>query len=322
MNTVLTDSDKAHAQSHLERARPFIGKICRAPFVAHASLQRPSNQPNAKLVHWIRHGQGFHNLMADFHREHGIEGSPYKHPALHDPPLTALGREQAAALCTHAKMLAPTLVVVSPLAHATKTALIAFDHLVGAVPFVAHELCREICGVRRPPIRSLPPPVLCLAVLCVPAARPVRREPLLPPAQASTRAMAAARRTRRSWTSLLSTTASCPPRTTLSSRRQVRSPTLPHASPQPWLVVDYAACQTSSVRAAGSTRGPQGARAARLRIPGVAQGSRRERDCRWHAFGLPLRAAQCGGSDRRGGARDRRRLLVCSGRDALRVDVV
>ena len=137
MNTVLTDSDKAHAQSHLERARPFIGKICRAPFVAHASLQRPSNQPNAKLVHWIRHGQGFHNLMADFHREHGIEGSPYKHPALHDPPLTALGREQAAALCTHAKMLAPTLVVVSPLARATKTALIAFDHLVGAVPFVA-----------------------------------------------------------------------------------------------------------------------------------------------------------------------------------------
>merc|ERR1719433_2443785 len=72
---------------------------------------------------------------------------PYARPELHDPPLTSVGRDQAAALCPEARTLSPTLVVVSPLARATKTALIAFDHLVGSVPFVAHEFCREISGV-------------------------------------------------------------------------------------------------------------------------------------------------------------------------------
>ena len=85
--------------------------------------------------------------MADIYREHGIEGKPYARSELLDPPLTSVGREQAAALCAEARTLSPTLVVVSPLARATKTALLAFDHLVGRVPFVAHELCREISGV-------------------------------------------------------------------------------------------------------------------------------------------------------------------------------
>eukprot|EP00316_Scyphosphaera_apsteinii_P009919 CAMPEP_0119319626 /NCGR_PEP_ID=MMETSP1333-20130426/49900_1 /TAXON_ID=418940 /ORGANISM="Scyphosphaera apsteinii, Strain RCC1455" /LENGTH=256 /DNA_ID=CAMNT_0007326081 /DNA_START=16 /DNA_END=786 /DNA_ORIENTATION=- len=146
MNTVLTDSDKHHAKSHLQKLGPFIGTICRSPFVAKASSQKPV-AAGAKLTHWIRHGQGFHNLIADLYREHGVDGSPYMNAALQDPPLTAIGRHQAEALCTHAEALLPGLVVVSPLARATKTALIAFDHLVGKVPFLAHELCREISGV-------------------------------------------------------------------------------------------------------------------------------------------------------------------------------
>jgi len=147
MNRTLTASDKYHAQRHLEAARPFIGKICREPFVVRASRVRPCADTGAKLVHWIRHGQAFHNLMSDIFREHGIEGTPYVRPEVLDPPLTAIGRDQAAALCPETQTLSPMLIVVSPLARATKTALISFDHLVGKVPVVAHELCREISGV-------------------------------------------------------------------------------------------------------------------------------------------------------------------------------
>eukprot|EP00927_Polykrikos_kofoidii_P079062 TRINITY_DN75852_c0_g1_i1.p1 TRINITY_DN75852_c0_g1~~TRINITY_DN75852_c0_g1_i1.p1 ORF type:complete len:261 (-),score=46.01 TRINITY_DN75852_c0_g1_i1:309-1091(-) len=147
MNKALTESDKHHARAHLQAAGPFIDKICREPFLVRASREKPPEVSNAKLVHWIRHGQGFHNLMSDMYREHSIEGHAYARLELHDPPLTAIGRDQAAALCSEAQTLSPALVVVSPLARATKTALIAFDHLVGKVPFVAHELCREISGI-------------------------------------------------------------------------------------------------------------------------------------------------------------------------------
>lgn len=114
-----------------------------------------------KRIHFVRHGQGFHNLLADLYREMGKkfdsesgEGgadNPYCHPAVVDPPLTAIGRQQAAAAQGVAQAAAVELVVVSPLQRATQTALIAFQHLVEGssttVPFVAHEGCREISGV-------------------------------------------------------------------------------------------------------------------------------------------------------------------------------
>jgi len=142
----LTAVDTKHAQDQLERAKPLIGKICREPFIARASFEKPTDRPDAKLIHWIRHGQAFHNLFAELYKEHGIPGDAYSRPEAFDPPLTTLGRKQAAALCDRARDLNPQLVVVSPLARATKTALIAFDHLIGKVPFIAHELCREVAG--------------------------------------------------------------------------------------------------------------------------------------------------------------------------------
>lgn len=114
-----------------------------------------------KRVHLIRHGQGFHNLLADIYKQFGQqfngatgEGgacNPYSLPEVLDPPLTEIGRNQARALQPVARSLAAELIVVSPLVRATQTALIAFAHLVeGAnskVPFLAHEGCREISGV-------------------------------------------------------------------------------------------------------------------------------------------------------------------------------
>eukprot|EP00928_Gymnodinium_smaydae_P090095 TRINITY_DN73950_c0_g1_i1.p1 TRINITY_DN73950_c0_g1~~TRINITY_DN73950_c0_g1_i1.p1 ORF type:complete len:307 (-),score=47.10 TRINITY_DN73950_c0_g1_i1:62-940(-) len=114
-----------------------------------------------KRVHLIRHGQGFHNLLADIYRQAGKKfdsatgaggnSNPYIHPAVLDPPLTEIGRRQARELQPLARKLSPELVVVSPMVRATQTGLLAFAHLLdGAstkVPFVAHDGCHEIAGV-------------------------------------------------------------------------------------------------------------------------------------------------------------------------------
>lgn len=112
----------------------------------------------AKILHLIRHGQGYHNLLGEIYQEMGREFSstgtdlstnnPYRRAEVLDPPLTELGRKQAKALRPQARRLSPELVVVSPLSRATQTALLAFSHLVNrsgsgtsatSAPFLCHE---------------------------------------------------------------------------------------------------------------------------------------------------------------------------------------
>lgn len=122
---------------------------------------------STKLVHFIRHGQGYHNLMGEYARMVGVtisEGagaasgetapdlSPYKLPAIIDPPLTSKGRDDAKRLRAVAPSLKPELLVVSPLRRATQTVLIGFKHLFASsdtcsVPLLAHDGCREQIGV-------------------------------------------------------------------------------------------------------------------------------------------------------------------------------
>ena len=100
-----------------------------------------------KTVHFIRHGQGFHNLLADMARasnktwtQFQVEpNNPYTMPEVTDAPLTDKGRNQAMLLRNETKNLGTELVVVSPLCRATQTGLLAFSHIVGSVPFVANE---------------------------------------------------------------------------------------------------------------------------------------------------------------------------------------
>mmetsp|Transcript_2091 Transcript_2091/g.4467 ORF Transcript_2091/g.4467 Transcript_2091/m.4467 type:complete len:247 (+) Transcript_2091:318-1058(+) len=94
--------------------------------------------------------------------------SPYLLPELVDPPLTALGIEDAKRLRSIAPQLPnPALLVVSPLRRATQTILIGFGDLLAQnrqvpttadtpaamgraraqIPVVAHEDCREQIGV-------------------------------------------------------------------------------------------------------------------------------------------------------------------------------
>jgi lipopolysaccharide biosynthesis glycosyltransferase len=66
---------------------------------------RQSNN-NIKIIHFIRHGQGFHNLLADIMSSHGktwqqfsqSTENPYTRPEILDAPLTEIGRQQALAI--------------------------------------------------------------------------------------------------------------------------------------------------------------------------------------------------------------------------------
>ena len=147
-----------------------------------ASGARPGT--DQMIVHFIRHGQGFHNAAAARAKEMGgtfpsgnasadavmtlggaVYTTPYMREEMVDPPLTQSGRDQARALQPRTALLAPLFVAVSPLSRAALTGLLAFAHAVdrsasrarsiysrspdlsGAVPFVAHELLRERIGV-------------------------------------------------------------------------------------------------------------------------------------------------------------------------------
>jgi broad specificity phosphatase PhoE len=119
-----------------------------------------------KIVHFQRHGQGYHNLLGEVLREAGLKPSvdsmdpavnPWLRPEIVDSPLTEKGKEECRQQCTTASLLNPELVVVSPLLRAIQTAEISFGHVFdqSKIPWVAHEGCREelgvlVCNKRRP----------------------------------------------------------------------------------------------------------------------------------------------------------------------------
>jgi broad specificity phosphatase PhoE len=110
-----------------------------------------------KIIHFQRHGQGYHNLLGDVTRAFGKDFhiddpdpdiNPFVKPEIQDSPLTHKGRQEAAAQRKSAAMLNPEVVIVSPLHRAVQTALISFaDHRQNGIPFVAHEGCREQLGL-------------------------------------------------------------------------------------------------------------------------------------------------------------------------------
>jgi broad specificity phosphatase PhoE len=126
-----------------------------------------SSSPNTitKIIHFQRHGQGYHNLMGEILRDAGVKLdidsrdpkiNPWIRPEIVDSPLTELGKEQCHDRRPEAATLNPQLVVVSPLLRAIQTAKITFGaHDRSEIPWVAHEGCREelgvlVCNQRRP----------------------------------------------------------------------------------------------------------------------------------------------------------------------------
>jgi len=110
-----------------------------------------------QIVHFQRHGQGYHNLLSDYTRElggtFGIDDTnpavnPFVKPEIQDSPLTQKGRHEATLQRSKASALKTGVVVVSPLHRAIQTALISFrDQYNDGIPFVAHEGCREQLGL-------------------------------------------------------------------------------------------------------------------------------------------------------------------------------
>lgn len=85
-----------------------------------------------KTIHFIRHGQGFHNVAG--HADH----EEYKNEAYFDAHLTEEGWKQAEALNAHIRStpgLKVDLVVVSPLTRALETAVGAFRGRCAAAAF-------------------------------------------------------------------------------------------------------------------------------------------------------------------------------------------
>ena len=131
-----------------------------------------------KIIHFQRHGQGYHNLICDMWREElnkpviDFESSdpalnPVVRPELLDPPLTHSGILQCKARRDECSRLTPELIVVSPLLRCLQTAKLSFrDHhpllmqnKQETIPWIAHEGCREelglLVGNKRRPLADL-----------------------------------------------------------------------------------------------------------------------------------------------------------------------
>ena len=123
-----------------------------------------------KVIHFQRHGQGYHNLICDMWREAGRpidfdspdpDLNPVTRTEMVDPPLTALGIKQCTAVREGCGKLSPEVIIVSPLLRCIQTAKLSFrDHAdTAATPWVSHEGCREelglLTGNKRRPISEI-----------------------------------------------------------------------------------------------------------------------------------------------------------------------
>ena len=138
-----------------EALRPKLSHIV----TAELSADDAAIEEGAKKVHFIRHGQGHHNVAQSEWRAAGKEGEPFwvsTDPEFDflDAELTPLGEQQAADLRPRTAQLDPEVMIVSPMRRATQTGLLAFeDHVAGTRPndkppmkVLAHEAAHEIAG--------------------------------------------------------------------------------------------------------------------------------------------------------------------------------
>jgi hypothetical protein len=75
-NDITLELGKIEQAEHLEEMALAIAAMKNRPLVVKAySLDDPSapsvDETNVKCVHFVRHGQGFHNLMADLAKKQG-----------------------------------------------------------------------------------------------------------------------------------------------------------------------------------------------------------------------------------------------------------
>ena len=141
----------------LRNAAPTVAasmnKTIRAVRVAH-DVPVP---PVAKKIHFIRHGEGHHNVaQREWRANPAWNGMSEPYTIDNDPThryvdaeLTAKGEAEARALQEITEpALKPEVMIVSPMRRATLTGLLAFEPHIkrGELPVVANELCHERGG--------------------------------------------------------------------------------------------------------------------------------------------------------------------------------
>jgi len=136
--------DLHHGPIHVKAARYVSGGLSR-------------EDANTKIVHFQRHGQGYHNLIYNILSDanvplsdvylNDVKANPFLRSEIVDSPLTELGRQQCRSQKDLASSLSPEMIIVSPLCRAISTALITFGTFRGRVPFIAHDGCREELGL-------------------------------------------------------------------------------------------------------------------------------------------------------------------------------
>jgi broad specificity phosphatase PhoE len=125
-------------------------KVQAIPLLMKASFTNSTNKLE-KIVHFVRHAQGFHNVAGEEDYE------AYKSEEFEDALLTVKGEKQCSDLnasAIHGKNA--DLVIVSPMRRCLATASLSFPNHVGKIPWIAHESIREQSGLhpcdRRKPV--------------------------------------------------------------------------------------------------------------------------------------------------------------------------
>ena len=143
-------AEVSSAQRDLQKLLGTLGATARGRLVADDYAPAATE----KLVFFIRHGEGRHNVAQRDWRAAKKAGEPYtvdNDPDFGyvDAELTEVGAKQAEALRPRfARLEEPLdLIVTSPMRRATQTALYALDHIwIAKIPVVAHEDCHETGG--------------------------------------------------------------------------------------------------------------------------------------------------------------------------------
>jgi broad specificity phosphatase PhoE len=160
----VSQREKLRDMGALDIPRPI--RITGEPIGTEKSL-KDEEEDNTKIIHFQRHGQGYHNLICDMMREQGMpidfdspdpKFNPVVRPEFLDPALTALGVAQSKARRLDCSQLNPELIIVSPLLRCLQTAKLSFrDH--SHVPWISHEGSREelglIVGNKRRPLSEI-----------------------------------------------------------------------------------------------------------------------------------------------------------------------
>jgi broad specificity phosphatase PhoE len=113
--------------------------------------------PLSKIVHFVRHAEGEHNVVGE------VDNEEYKREDLEDAVLSNHGLNQCEELyqrCLQGGSVDDAeLLIVSPMRRTLQTAQHSFPHLIGKIPWIAHEMAREQTGIhpcdRRRPISEL-----------------------------------------------------------------------------------------------------------------------------------------------------------------------